>query len=157
MYKIKIYKGITLIALIITIVILLVLAVVALGAVTGEDGIIKRAQETKFLSDVGKYKEELELYKTNWELEYQLSGRKKTDGIDNPSQINERERNKIRKYIPSFEKKYENKLYISKGELAYWYTTNETEMEWAKKLGLEIRIRRCNNKNRNTWFRNNNK
>ena len=40
-------KGITLIALVITIVILLILAAVGIGTLTGENGLIKRAQDAK--------------------------------------------------------------------------------------------------------------
>ena len=138
MYKTKTPKGITLIALVITIVVLLVLAVVAIGAVTGENGIIKRAQQTKFLSDVGQYKEELELYKTNWEIKYQLNGKTTTDDINSVKDINEKEYEKIKEYIPSFKEKYENKLFIAQGELTYLDTGNSIEKEWAEKSGLNI-------------------
>mgnify|MGYP004491206905 FL=1 len=40
-------KGITLISLVITIVILLILAAVAIGTLTGDNGLIKRAQDAK--------------------------------------------------------------------------------------------------------------
>ena len=40
-------KGITLISLVITIVILLILAAVSIGALTGDDGLIARAQKAK--------------------------------------------------------------------------------------------------------------
>ena len=45
--NVKTEKGITLIALVITIVILLILAAVAIGTLTGENGLIKRAQDAK--------------------------------------------------------------------------------------------------------------
>ncbi len=45
--KVKKDKGITLISLVITIVILLILAGVAIGALTGDNGLIKRAQEAR--------------------------------------------------------------------------------------------------------------
>ena len=40
-------KGITLVALVVTIVVLIILAVISIGAVFGEDGIIKRAEEAR--------------------------------------------------------------------------------------------------------------
>ncbi len=43
----KTAKGITLIALVITIIILLILAAVAIGTLTGDNGLIKRAQDAK--------------------------------------------------------------------------------------------------------------
>ena len=45
--NVKTEKGITLIALVITIVILLILAAVGIGTLTGENGLIKRAQDAK--------------------------------------------------------------------------------------------------------------
>ena len=45
--SIKTAKGITLIALVITIIILLILAIVSIGALTGDNGLIARAQKAK--------------------------------------------------------------------------------------------------------------
>ena len=45
--NVKTAKGITLISLVITIVILLILAAVAIGTLTGDNGLIKRAQDAK--------------------------------------------------------------------------------------------------------------
>ena len=54
-------KGITLIALVVTIVVLLILAAVSIGMLTGENGIIKKAQEAKKEDTKGEIKEELEM------------------------------------------------------------------------------------------------
>ncbi len=54
-------NGITLIALVVTIVVLLILAGVSISMLTGENGIIKRAQEAKEKSEIAEEKELVEL------------------------------------------------------------------------------------------------
>ena len=49
--KFKMEKGITLVALVITIVILIILATVTINLAFGENGLIKRAQQTKNLTE----------------------------------------------------------------------------------------------------------
>ena len=56
-------KGITLIALVITIIVLLILAGVTIATLTGENGIITRANESAISTELAGYKEELDLYK----------------------------------------------------------------------------------------------
>lgn len=57
--KINKYKqnGITLVALVVTIVVLLILAGISIGMLTGEDGIIEKAQEAVFKSEIKDYQE----------------------------------------------------------------------------------------------------
>ena len=65
-------QGITLIALVVTIVILLILAGVSISMLTGENGIITQAQNSKEQTDIADEKERVELAataakgKTNW-------------------------------------------------------------------------------------------
>ena len=54
-------KGITLIALVVTIVVLLILAGISIWAITGENGIIKRAQEAKDETESAQVKELVEI------------------------------------------------------------------------------------------------
>ena len=133
--------GITLIALVITIVVLLVLAVVGIGVVTNT-GIITKAQKTKFLNDVGKYKEELELYKKDWEIAYQLNNGQPivigTKQIGSKEDIDAQGYEEINLFIKSFDNKYENRLFIKDGDLVYRDSGNSKEVEWVKDLGLEI-------------------
>ena len=58
-------RGITLIALVITIIVLLILAGVSIATLTGDSGIITKAEEAKLSTELSQYKEELELYKIN--------------------------------------------------------------------------------------------
>ena len=65
-------KGITLIALVVTIVVLLILAAVSISLLTGENGIITQAQNSKEETEIGEEKEQVQLAataakgKTNW-------------------------------------------------------------------------------------------
>ncbi len=58
-------KGITLIALVITIIVLLILAGVTIATLTGENGILARANDSKTQTEIGKEKENLQLAYTN--------------------------------------------------------------------------------------------
>lgn len=54
-------KGITLIALVITIIVLLILAGVSIATLTGESGILTRANDAKTSTEIGEEKEKIEL------------------------------------------------------------------------------------------------
>ena len=56
-------KGITLVALVITIVILLILAGITINGLTGEKGLITKANESKIVTIIGTLKEEITLEK----------------------------------------------------------------------------------------------
>ena len=56
-------KGITLIALVVTIVVLLILAGVSISMLTGENGIVTRAQESKIMTELSTVNEAIDLYK----------------------------------------------------------------------------------------------
>ena len=50
-------KGITLVALVVTIVVLLILASITIGAITGENGILRNANDAKEQTEIGEEKE----------------------------------------------------------------------------------------------------
>ena len=54
-------KGITLIALVVTIVILLILASISIGALMGNNGIVKQAQNAKEQTEIADEKEKIDL------------------------------------------------------------------------------------------------
>lgn len=78
-------KGITLIALVITIIVLLILAGVAIAMLSGENGILTRASDSKAANDVGAAKDEIALKAAEIVNEYYdeiyVSG-KKADNTD---------------------------------------------------------------------------
>lgn len=77
-------KGITLIALVITIVVLLILAAVSIATLTGENGILTRAQEAKEVTQLSEIKEKLQV---------EIIGSYGTDGHIDIEQLNENLKN----------------------------------------------------------------
>ena len=85
-------KGITLVALVVTVVVLLILAGVSLNLVLGENGIIKKAQETAAQTDESSATESMSMYLTglrlanvdgeNFRLADYLSSNVGNDGIE---------------------------------------------------------------------------
>ena len=59
--KLKNNTGITLIALVVTVIILLILSGVTISAITGENGILKKAKLAKEISETSNEKESIEL------------------------------------------------------------------------------------------------
>ncbi len=84
---IKKEKGITLIALVITIIVLLILASVTIATLTGENGILTRANEAKEQTEIASVKEQAQLDIANWIAEELKNGRDTTiddwEGIKN--------------------------------------------------------------------------
>ena len=67
--------GITLIALVITIIVLLILAGVTIATLTGNNGILTRANEASRESEIASVKEQAQLDITNWIAEELKNGR----------------------------------------------------------------------------------
>ena len=62
-------KGITLIALVITVIVLLILAGVTIATLTGDNGILGKANEAETKSDIVEVKEQAQLDISNWMAE----------------------------------------------------------------------------------------
>ena len=67
--KVKEKRGITLIALVITIIVLLILAAVSIATLTGENGILTRANDAKEQTEIASVKEQAQLDIANWMAE----------------------------------------------------------------------------------------
>ena len=76
MKKLKNKKGITLIALVVTIVVLLILAGTAIAMLTGDDGIIKNAQNAKEETQKASDKEQIQLLISENLIEEHIIGEK---------------------------------------------------------------------------------
>jgi len=63
-------KGITLIALVVTIVVLLILAGTSIAMLSGENGIITKAQSAKEQTLIAQYKEQIDVIKADIRIEY---------------------------------------------------------------------------------------
>ncbi|MEG2485068.1 MAG: hypothetical protein RSB51_06310, partial [Clostridia bacterium] len=117
-------RGMSLIVLVITILVMIILAGVVVVSLT-KNNPIGKAGEALFKSDVGSFKDELNLSVVN-ELA-KSSTLQKTD-------INESGKDML-KYIPSMTDKYIDKLEIVDAELVF-IGDKESEKEWADNIGL---------------------
>jgi len=63
-------KGITLIALVVTIIVLLILAGVSIAMLTGENGILGRASESSWKSQLGGAEDTVNVYVANYLTDY---------------------------------------------------------------------------------------
>ena len=132
MERLKINKGITLVALTITIIVLLILAGVAVVGIKGNNGILNRSEIAKLATELTGYNEELkqwkasrELKETNFQDDTVVAGRTKLSY--NGKQVD----GNIKTILPDLPDKYLDKVEIIKGELLL-NTTDESEMEAAK-------------------------
>lgn len=61
-------KGITLIALVITVIVLLILAGVTIATLTGDNGLLQKAGESKNINEKGQIEEQIKLAYNDWKL-----------------------------------------------------------------------------------------
>ena len=121
-------KGITLIALVITIIILIILAAIAINAVFGENGLILRAQEAKFKTEVGVITDLVEVEKINISSTGKITF--KEDVLDNLNIVSDQKE----KYIGAGKIIYINgKLYYWNGEGAEF---DSIQKQWLKDIGI---------------------
>ncbi len=131
-------KGITLISLVITIIVLLILAGVTIAMLTGDNGIIGKAGEAKFKTELSAVAEEYDLYviertskDRNFEEGALYAGKNALiyDSITEEGNIYTVLKNSDKKYVDNFE--------VIKGELFY-FTQNEQEKKWAQEIGIKV-------------------
>lgn len=121
-------KGITLVALIITIIILLILATVSISLLINE-GIIGKSAQAVFRTEIEQYNEELKLAITEDKMnnlgfrDNKFNVRRSTYDDENTFT------NAMKSKIPSFNKKYANKLEIKEDQLNY-IGEDEQERTW---------------------------
>ena len=138
--SIKKEKGITLIALIVTIIILIILAGVTIATLTGDSGIMTKAEEAKISTELARYKEELDLYKvekynenTKFEEETLTAGKEHLNYNTKPSE----EEGNIKTIIKDISDEYLKKLEVIKGELLI-NTADSNEIRVAQRLGIKV-------------------
>ncbi len=131
--------GITLIALVVTIIVLLVLAGVTITMLTGNNGIILRAKETKFKTELAGLKEELETFKISKQMEdkeFQESSLIAGNNLLKYNTKKESENGDISLIIPSIKENQKSKIDIIKGKM-YYITKDENETKWLSEIGIE--------------------
>ena len=135
-------KGITLVALVITIIVLIILAGVTLMTLTGQDGILTKAKESRISTELSAYQEELETYKgskyleNNTFMEATLTAGKETLTYYTQDGKAE-ETGNIRTIFKNISDEYFEKLEVVKGELLI-NTQDITEIKIAQSLGIAV-------------------
>ncbi len=133
-------KGITLIALVVTIVVLLILAATSIAMLTGDDGIITNAQNSKISTELSEYKEQLELYISNRKLENMKFDKETLFAGKDTLRYNtqkEGETGTIKTICPEMKSNYVEKIQIKKGKIIL-DTKNKREIKIAQSLGIEV-------------------
>ena len=121
--------GITLIALVITIIVLLILAGVTITTLTGDNGLLGKTSESKFITEIQHYNEELKLSITE-DYTNSMGNRQNKFNVRRNSYNEENSFiDAMKSKIPSFDNKYANKLEIKEDKLNY-IGDNEQERVW---------------------------
>lgn len=126
--KAKNQKGITLIALVITIVVLIILAGVTIVALTGNNGILTKANEAKNEVEEANQEEELKLAK----IELQMNTDKNELTLSNGNSLF-KDKNGDFAIIPKgfIVSKFEDEMIIENGLVIYQINDNEN-LEWTE-------------------------
>ena len=132
--KLQKNKGITLIALIITIIVLFILAVISVATLTGENGLLNKANVAKEESKKAEYKEELELIGQELQIE------QKTENFDTKEYMDRYEK-EIKKEIKKDNRFKEPKrinnetIIVTTKKEGYVYEITQEAVEFIGKTG----------------------
>ena len=122
-------NGITLIALVITIIVLLILVGVTITTLTEDNGLLGKTSESKFITEIQHYNEELKLAITE-DYTNSMGNRQNKFNIRRNSYNDENSFiDAMKTKIPSFNNKYANKLEIKEDKLNY-IGDDEQERTW---------------------------
>ena len=98
-------KGITLIALIVTIIVLLILAGVSIAMLTGQNGILTQANNSKIEQSHGAVKEAISLAYNEWQIEVNTGSRTKLASTETVIINGEEEKAKVGTFLQFLESK----------------------------------------------------
>lgn len=132
-------KGITLIALVITIIVLLILASITIYTLLGENGMITKAQEAKFKTEIAQAKEQFEMYLGEKYVQDQQFEKGTLNAGETSLFYNtkeETEEGNIYTILSDIDKRIVKDFEIIKGEIFY-FTQNEREAKWALEMGMK--------------------
>ena len=119
-------KGISLIVLIVTIIVIIILAAAVILTIT-KNNPVDSAKEATFKEDVKAFQDDLAL----------TVAKEYTDKQGQRDQkISTSDYDKIKEYIPSFTKKYEDKFIIQDDQLVGTDSLSEKEKTWANDLNI---------------------
>ena len=126
--KNKTTSGISLVALIVTIIVLIILTAAVIVTFM-EGGIIEKAKEAVFKSDIRTYQEILAV--KNAEKQIELATGNGEGGL-----YNETEYEKIKEIIPEFKEEYKDLIAIANGEIVLGTRTDDPYSTWLSELGI---------------------
>jgi len=133
-------KGVTLIALVVTIVVLLILAGVTIATLTGDNGLITKAQESKFKTEIKELQEEYDLWVVDKELaskDFNKNTVSAGKSLLSYNTISEEEKNgNIKTILKNYDENKYN-IEIIKGNITL-QSHNERELKWAKEAGIDV-------------------
>ena len=119
-------KGISLIVLIVTIIVIIILAAAVILTIT-KNNPVDSAKEATFKEDVRSFQDELAM----------TVAKKYTDKQgQRDEKISTSDYDKIKEYIPSFTKKYEDKFIIQDDQLVGTDSLSEKEKTWANDINI---------------------
>ena len=119
-------KGISLIVLIVTIIVIIILAAAVILTIT-KNNPVDSAKEATFKEDVRSFQDELAM----------TVAKKYTDKQgQRDEKISTSDYDKIKEYIPSFTKKYEDKFIIQDDQLVGTDSLSEKEKMWANDINI---------------------
>lgn len=133
-------QGITLISLVVTIIVLLILAGISISILTGNNGVLNKASDAKIMTELSKYKEELDLYKITKKseninfLDASLTAGK-TNLFYNTQESGET--GNIKTIIPDLNDTYFDQMEIIKGELLI-NTQDKSLIKNAQSLNIKV-------------------
>ena len=135
-------NGITLVALVITVIIIIILATVTLNFTFGEDGIITKANQAKYMAELSTFQEELGLFKANKQIsEEGFSAESITAGEGNLSYVTDDgivTEGTIYDVITSLRgSSFAGKMEIIKGELLI-NSQDMEEIRVAQSMGIQV-------------------
>ena len=128
MKKVKGTKGITLVALVITVVVLLILAGVSIATLTGDNGILTRAQEAKNKTEEAALEEKIQLLAAETVINQYTGENEEKTAEELQKELNEQGENVLviqwDKYIIFDLEKNEEYRVMSDGNVEYWGENN---------------------------------
>ncbi|MBE5821412.1 MAG: hypothetical protein E7311_02350 [Clostridiales bacterium] len=123
-------SGISLVALIVTIIVLIILTAAVIVTFM-EGGIIEKAKEAVFKSDIRTYQEILAV--KNAEKQIELATGNGEGGL-----YNETDYDKIKEIIPEFKEEYKDLIAISNGEIVLGTRSEDPYSIWLADLGIGV-------------------
>ena len=140
MKKTKENSGITLVSLVVTIIVLLILTGITISMLSQGDGIINKAVDAKTLTELGKLKEELELFKLDQKAKnenfYEESLTAGKNSLFYNTKTDDNEKN-IKNVLTTISDKYIDNLEIIKGELLL-NTQDKRLIRLAQSLNIKV-------------------